>query len=317
MKKIVSTIATSALLFVSLTSFSFAESENSDIQFEIDPGIKITKHKDGRVDPVPNVTSLKEVQLDKILREMNVGNSDLKEMSLDFKQNLVSRGGTMVDVKSELIHTYRDREGNKHIVTAENKEEIDQIRKNDTKNMKKSTSKGEVSSLSMGSVSDGIFSAAAHVFYLGTTSNGAEYKYDYYTNYNWGAFPNFYWDDSIAQAWQSHTSSVTTNGAHNKLICPSSSYQYPYGSDIKRSIGGSQAKFDLDGFACNQYGALHDEVRIPVGNNGQTGVFISSYAHPYTSPVVKALLGYLSISWDDFIGDEYNWTNTFTIGSSS
>ncbi|RTE09622.1 hypothetical protein [Paenibacillus whitsoniae] len=319
MKKIVPTVAATALLLVSLVPSAFATPDNPDLQIEIEPGIKIVKHKDGRVDPVSNATNLTEGQADKILREMNVQNSDLKDMPLDFKQTLVSRGGVKVEVKSEMTETYRDREGNKHIVTPENKEEIDAIRAKDKKNLK---SKQEVATLSMGSASDGIFSATAQLFYLGTTSNGAEYKYDYYTTYNWNGVPNFYFEDSVAQAWQSHTTRVATNGAHNyKPFCNNynSFQQFPYdpNNDIKLSVGGSQSKFDLYGSGCQQYGALHDEVRIPVGNNGQTGTFVSSYAHPYAGAIVRAILNFVSINWDDFIGDEYNWVNTFTIGSSS
>ncbi|NEW04777.1 hypothetical protein GK047_01925 [Paenibacillus sp. SYP-B3998] len=318
MKKIVSTIAATALLLVSLVPSAFATSENSDLQLEIEPGIKIVKHKDGRIVPIPNVSKLTEVQVDKILREMNVQNSDLKDFPLEFKQNLVSRGGVKVELNSEKKQIYRDREGNQHIVTPENKEDIDRIRKNDEKNLKLDR---PVSVLSMGSVSDGIFSAKAYLFYLGTTTNGAEYKYDYYTSYNWNGPPNFNYEDSVGQAWQSHTTRVTTNGAHNyqnNCLNPSTQ-QIPYdpNDDIKLSIGGSQSKFELYGSVCKQWGALHDEVRIPVGNKSQTGTFISSYAHPYSSAVVRAALNYLSISWDDFIGDEYNWVNTFTIGSSS
>lgn len=176
--------------------------------------------------------------------------------------------------------------------------------------------------MGMGSKDDGIFHAHSFITYGGLTYTEKEYKYTYWLYYEWKGVPKIYFHDSVAQAWQSHTTSVGGSGNHiYHPFCTNSNYDKTYPIDYEqKQLYGSKGNFDLLGSGCDtlsQYGTFKENVVIPITHNGETGAFVAGYAHPYSSSITKAVLNYVSIAWDDSWGDEYTWTNTFTIGSTS
>ncbi len=295
----------------------------------IDSSLIISKFEDGRVAPVQNADKLTGDQVDNILLQMNVTEDEIKTYSKDFKKKLVSRGGIKVDVEIDLREYYNSLSGESYLVTEENKDSIDLIKQKDMNTInnmtpKSKSSKGEVQTLAMGSYTSpgGKFIGGAAVFFLGKTSNNTEYKYDYYTTYDWYPFANngnglnFYFHDTVAHAWQSHTTSVLRNGANNLQIYSTnpSVTQTPF--TVTPSISGSSARFDIYGNGYHEWGALHDEVRIPVSNKGTTGSFVSSYAHPWSTGVIGVNIKVLFIDWNSFTGDKYDWASTFTISNT-
>ncbi|GBG07706.1 hypothetical protein PAT3040_02264 [Paenibacillus agaridevorans] len=282
----------------------------------IDQNTEIKKFEDGRIAPIDNAKILNEEQLNKILVQMNVPTEEINNFPLGFKKKLVERGGLYVEVNRNFKEYYNDSQGIKHEVTEGNRNNIQTKVSRDIESLK---APGMVNLLSDDSVSDGIFTAQTYVFYLGKTATNAEFKYDYYTSYNWSRLPANSYTDIIAQSWQSHTTSVASNGAHNwypdwDYYCtPGYTWvQDSYGTNLKNSIGGSQAKFSNHA-VCEQYGALHNEVRIPVTHAGETGQFIATYAHPFIGGLGYAVMNYLSIDFGFFIGNEWEMINTFTI----
>ncbi|GKS15054.1 hypothetical protein YDYSY3_60540 [Paenibacillus chitinolyticus] len=307
MKKVSLLVLALSLTVVSVVS---AKDSSSARTINIDPQVKITKEQNGLVNPVKNVESLNSNQINKILEEMNFTEKEIGEIPVDIKKQLVTRGGKSAELKQETQQFYRSLDGKRYEITEQNKEEIEKIKKADKEKLLGKES--EISTLGMDSKTDGIFSVKGIMALYGETSS--EYKYDYWTWYEWNGVPNFYLKDSIAQSWQSFAVSVSSNGAHNRqAYCTNpSEQQYPYA--VKPSVTGSQASFDLYGSGCKQYGALHDDIRIPKSQKGNTGTYISSYAHPYVNSLLRAILGILSITWPDYVGDEYNLRHTFEIG---
>ena len=309
--KMLLTVGLFSLLFSSVVNGSNMES-NAAQSIVIDSTLKIKKLEDGRIEGIKNAAILTENQTDKILKEMNFSKDEIEELPFDFKRHLVSRGGMSVKIESKVKRIYYDANGVKHEITAKNEEEIESLRNKDIKEF----GAKDVSTLSVrDQLQDGIFSMKGTLIYLGKTSNNLEYKYDYYTDYRWNGVPQNYYKDTIAQAWQSHTDSVTRNGAHNyKPYCNNYNMLDTTNYSITASGSGSKATFNLYGSGCELYGALHDEVRIPVTNHGLTGQWISGYAHPYSNFVVNAVLSWINVDFESFWGDEWYLTNTFTIG---
>lgn len=293
-----------------------AESEsNNNLELgaktvSIDQSFSITKFEDGRVAPVSNAALLSENQLDSVLLEMDVSNEEIAKLPLEFKKQIVNRGGIKVELHTNPMHYYHSLDGNKYLVTDANRESINEIRERDLNTLLASGK--NISSLDqMGSASDGIWSASSSLFYTGKSSTGAEYIYDYYSSYNWSNTPNFYLFDSIAHAWDYGISSAVSHGANNyRTYQTSSAVQEPM--DITRKPGGTKGDFDLR-YAYNNWGALHDELRIPVSYKGTTKQLAASYAHPYHGGIVSATLNFFSINWSIFNGDEYHWDSTFTV----
>ncbi|MGF9915587.1 hypothetical protein ABEX47_30340, partial [Paenibacillus ehimensis] len=228
---------------------------------------------------------------------------------------------TKVTSKVDFKKVYSDVNNIKHEVTEENQKEIENLKNRDVKD-KYGAKNSDISMLGMGSKDDGIFHAHSFITYGGLTYTGKEYKYTYWLYYEWKGVPFFYFTDSVAQAWQSHTTTVGGSGNHiYHPFCTNSSGDQTFSINYEqKQLYASKGNLDLLGSGCNtlsQYGTFKDEVRIPISHNGETGSFVAGYAHPYSNKITKAVLNYVSISWDDSWGDEYTWTNTFTIGTTS
>lgn len=284
---------------------------------QIDSSLSITKFSDGRVAPVANASSLSSAQIDNVLRQMNVSEDEISMFAREFKEQLVAKGGVEVHLETKATQTYHSLDGKKYVITPENKEEVAAIQARDQATIaEQGKSTGAMTaSDSMGSASDGIWSAHASLFFAGKSSNGYEYVYDYYNYYSWSDYPqNVLWD-SIAQSWGANISSANSSGANNYLtgIVGSGPYtQAPM--TITRKIGGTKGDFDLV-TSYHQYGALHDELRIPLAQKGTNQQLTAGYAHPYIGGIVAVALTYLGIDWASFTGNEWDWDSSFTVST--
>jgi len=308
-------------LVVALT-LPTVSAESSDVEekkyteVSVNPTLKIKKYSDGRVEGIRNVDALSEKDIDSVLAQMNMTNEEISEVPLALKKQFVSRGGKKVNLTTKVKGYYNSLDGNRYEITENNKEEIEKIREKDRAALKERERKltgNKVSTLAMDSVVDGKFSAQSYLFLLGETST--EYKYDYYTSYNWSSAPDNWYTDILAHSWQSHTTAVSRNGANNyKLFCDLNVW-HNENMSLEPKPGGTIGKIDLQ-HACNQYGALHDEVRIPKIHKNTTGNFIAGYAHPWVGGIVGVALNYLGIDFTALVGDEWFLDNTFTVGYS-
>lgn len=290
------------------------DSQISINKIAIDSSFTITKFSDGRVGPVENPDNLSETQLDRILVEMGVNFEEINKFPMKFKKSLVSRGGKKVDLQGSSQQYYNSLDGNRYLITEENKYEIDAIKAADITKLKASSGGVTPLSIPVGSTSDGIWSANSIMFYNGKTANQLEYIYDLYSSFNWSTEPNFFLTDSIAQAWDTGISSASSNGALNYRNYAWHPYtQIPM--TISRQIGATKGNISLQ-YAYDQYGALHDSLRVPVASHGLTKQLVFSYVHPWIGGAVGVILTYLSIDWKSFTGDEWHWDGVFTVGNS-
>lgn len=285
--------------------------ENMTEQIFIDSSLTISKLKDGRIAPVTNAKNLKEEQLDKILVEMKVSPSKIKEFPLSMKQSIVNQGGVEVPITTTLKKYYNSLDGKKYLVTEKNKEEIAKIKERDAQTLQ---SQGISIQANMGSESDGIWSAYSSLFYVGRNASNNANLYDYYSNYRWTDMPNFFLWDSIAHAWDTGISSTRTTGNHYHRASQFVGYtQIPM--NITRKIGGSKGDLDLQS-AYDQQGALVDRLEVSDSYSGLTKQLTASYVHPWIGGIVGVVLSFFSIDWESFTGDEWHWDSTFTVSSN-
>lgn len=237
-------------------------------KIKIDDQLTVNKLKDGRIEGLKNAGQLKKEQRLAVLSQMKFTENEIKTMSVDLQQNIIANGGVKVESnQTDFKEVYTDLRGKDHVITEENREKIQKLIEKDLSEFKSKT-KGNVSTLAMGSAADGIWYGMSYIVYNGINSYNTEYMYDYYTSYTWNGRPGVAFTDTVTQAWQSHTTRVSSSGQHawqvpawqnpNQPI-----YYYPMSINYN-SIAGTQATFNLQYVDGTQYGHLKDSVRIPI-----------------------------------------------------
>jgi len=334
LKKKISTLAT-ILALTSLLPLSLSAKENTDISNEIGArtmqveNVEVTIFDDGRIKGLnkEKVKQLSKKQKTKILKTMRFTDEEITRLPEDLQDYLVSEGGVKVDtVKGEMTHVYVDLEGNSHVVTEENEDEINQIKQKDLATIEIIAPELEldtdkVNTLGTNPFREGNFFGDGQAIYMGKTSNGLELEYQYITGFEWSKRPWIYGVDSIANAWQYHTVSTKTDGRYDvRFVSANGS---PMGGmavglhDVQRpNPQSSRAKLDLDRHEGIHHGWLVDKVRVPANQKGYTGSFSSAYGHSWG-------IENISISWNGISysfagsGDHWSWDTTFTIGQDS
>jgi hypothetical protein len=316
------TLITIIALMTILSSSIFAKGTNeNEVGFKIVnvAHVPVTLYDDGRIKGIENPSELSKEQRKEILKLMRFTEEEIGGLPEDLQIELLKDGGVKVDsVMENMLHVYTDLDGVDHIVTEENTQEIEQIKARDYKRATKGRVK--ISSTTLNSYSDGKFTGEGIIVYLGTTADGLEYIYDYKTKFTWSSRPALYYVDTIGQAWQDHTVSVSTSDEYYvKLYSSSGNY---LGSimiglhDIDySSVYGTKAKADIDYHDGEHIGWLSDEVRIPVREKGLTGQFASAYGHAWSGVDITATIKMVSVELDGY-GDKWSWRNSFEIGQS-
>ncbi|WNQ10199.1 hypothetical protein MJA45_21625 [Paenibacillus aurantius] len=283
--------------------------------------VSITLLSDGRIKGLDKPEKLSKTQKAEILKVIRFTEDDVAQIPDELQNQLLKEGGVKVETTaSDLIHTYTDLNGQDHIVTDNNQEEIDAIKANDMKTL--AAQSGEITTFEtgLGSVQEGSFSARGYVTYLGKSSNGIEYNYSYKTMFTWSARPAWYFEDKIAQTWQGNTTSTNTIGEYKVNTFSSSGNPtgtYYYGlKDVDRSsVSGTTATVDIVYLDGQHVGWLQDNVKIPVGGNeGTTGQFASAYAHSWTNNLIDIILQNLGFQFESAPGDKWTWRNSYIIG---
>lgn len=227
------------------------------------------------------INSLTLDKIDRALNKMGFTDEDTKIMPIDLKKEFLKHGGKKVDLKLEESYIKKsDMESNKDLY-----EPTDIVYEDDK------------------------LVVQAYATYIGSTAT--EYKYLYTALYDWYALPLQRHSDTLAIAWQNHSSAV--NGTYEAYYQVGSSWlNSPKSVDIS-SLYGTKMDFWLQATS-RQYGLLIEEMRIPKTELGNTGQFAISYIHPYTAISPSISIGPVSISVGSFIGDEYNYRYSYTIG---
>ncbi|WP_028544422.1 hypothetical protein [Paenibacillus taiwanensis] len=314
MKKYVMCISVLLLFFSTITQAS--GKENSMIKVDlgarhisISAELKITKYNDGRIAPVENVKSIPIVDLDRIMKEMNSSEEEIKAYPIELKQQIVAKGGVKVKTSTKAKHYYNSLDGIRHLVSDSNKDEILLLQEKDRATIRQ---KDKTNAPLGSSKTDGIWSGYINIYYLGKNPANTEFIYDLYTTYRWDGYPNFFIIDSVANTWDAGISSASSLGANNYQVDATSNFIHESFIDIVRKPGGTKGDLDL-AYAKSNYGYLRDQLRVPVSYSETTKQVASSYVHPWVGGVVKVVLSYLSISWNTFTGDEWHLDTTFTV----
>ncbi|MDR9855664.1 hypothetical protein RJP21_18790 [Paenibacillus sp. VCA1] len=288
------------------------ENEQNSELIRIDSDLTIEKKFDGRVFPILNSNNQKLTsdQQDAILKEMRFTEDEIQSMSPGEKESTALAGGVKVDSQTTLVQYFNASDGKKYLITDENRDEIEALRQQEAKKLSKELNK-EIQIQPLSTVKDGIFSARGHVTYQGKSPNATEFEYRYHDSFDWSSTPQNLLTDTLAHAWQSHSTSVRSQAVTNTVVLGSNNYKYP--SVIPEGLYGSYFKFAYTTRFDSMNGYLYNDVRIPISEKGHTGKFVAKYAHPWTLGTPAVSIGPLSISFSSFIGDEWYWETIYTI----
>lgn len=288
------------------------ENEKNSELIRIDSNLIIEKKLDGRVLPILNSNNQKLTsdQQDAILKEMRFTEDEIQSMSPSEKESTALAGGVKVDSETILLQYFNASDGKKYLVTDENRDEIEALRQQEAKKLSRKLNK-EIQIQPLSSVKDGIFSARGHVTYQGKSPNATEFEYRYNDSFDWSSTPQNTITDTLAHAWQSHSTSVKSEAVTNTVVLGNNNYKYP--SVIPEGVYASYFKFPYTTRFDSMNGYLVNHVRIPISEKGHTGKFVARYAHPWTLVTPGISAGPISISYGSFIGDEWYWETTYTI----
>ncbi|WP_419890797.1 hypothetical protein [Paenibacillus xylanexedens] len=323
MKKILTSISSIFLLLLVTASIASAQEDSSisseDVSTQkvsVDDNLIIEKRNDGRVLPVEDVNDLTLNQLDGILREMKYSNEMIAEMPQPEKEYVVSQGGVAVPVKTELKRYFRTSDGQRILITEENMNEVETLRQQEiTKINTELNSDLKIAPLAAGSVSDGSFSGSGSLSYIGKSPNAKEFEFSFRDNFSFSKNVSRKFTDKIAHAWQSHTTSIYNSGNWWSYV-GDTRIQNILSTKNEGSLYGRSGSFSHNGTIGEIGGWLTDTVRIPVSQKGTTGKWVTRYSHPWTALTPSITIGPISISYSAFVGDEWEWENTFVIQGS-
>jgi hypothetical protein len=279
----------------------------------IDSELTIEKRSDGRVVPIVNADDLDDNQLNSVLRAMNYSDNLIERMPEQQKKFYASNGGVNIPVETTLKRYFMTSDGERILVTEENKFEIETLRQKEAQKLK--SEKGielEITPLAS-SVVDGSFSGWASLNYYGKSPNATEFEFGYGDNFSYNKSINYNYTDKLSHAWQSHTTSINAYGDYWYNLLNNT---YTPGVTITNagSVYGHVASIKLvSSLTDNSGGWLEDRVRIPVSNKGTTGRWVALYTHPWSPVIPSITIGPVSLNWSTFVGDQWEWENTFTI----
>ncbi|MFD2411986.1 hypothetical protein [Paenibacillus rhizoplanae] len=286
-----------------------------DKSIKLDTNVTIEKRVDGRVVPVENSQNLTDDQLNSILLQMNISEERINDMLRSQKEFLVSQGGTSVDVETSNVKRYfQSSDGTKHLVTDFNKEKIEDLRQTEMKKLNLESDKSiNVTPFAMGSDGSGSFNGRGSLTYMGKSPNAAEFTYAYEDKWSFNQNVTQKFTDKIAHAWQAHTTSIGHSGGYSWYVLNAwgnKTLSYSNGGSVSGRIGSFTQP---TGIFSESKGYMADIVRIPVTNVNTTGKWVTKYTHPWTAITPSINIGIISLSIGTFVGDIWEWENTFTI----
>lgn len=321
MKKLFMFFSSTLLLILLITPIANAQ-ENSSLssddlivqKIKIDSKLTIEKRKDGRIVPVENTDVLTDNQLDSILKEMNLSDEMIKKMPKSQKEYYASKGGVAVNVETKLNRYFRTSDGQRLLITDENRSEIEALRQKEIEKINTESALNlKIAPLDMGEDGSGSFRGWGTLIYLGRSPNATEFEFEYGDSFSYDEDVSRKYTDKIAHAWQSHTTSVNAYGEYWWYVLD---YLGTKDLTIKNegSVYGHSGSFKHPDTITNESGGfLVDTVRIPVTNKGTTGKWVTRYSHPWTLITPDVTIGPLSLDFSSFVGDDWEWENTFTI----
>lgn len=301
------------------------EDSTKEITIDTDKVSKIVKlqnvnvsiFEDGRIKPINNPESLTKEERTAAMKLMKFSDDEIKSFPEGLINELLADGGVKVELTQESFrHIYTDSQGNDHIVTPETMDEVNEIKLKDFQLIAKNNNLNSgIGTFFMDKVTDGIFTGEGILTYLGKTSNGLEFEYNYRTAWEFSSMPTITLTDSIATSWQSHTTSVSSISSYSRYANGNFGHDSKVSLD-RSSVAGTKAKIDIQNAPGRHYGYIQDRVRIPVSESGTTGQFASAYGHSYYPSGLGVSInigGFGSISFTGGSGDKWSWRNSFKI----
>lgn len=310
---------TAALLLVVPVTASAQENvinkEDQTVEIiSIDSNLSLEKKADGRVFPKMKTRdqSLTVSQQESVLVEMGFTEEDLEEMNPTLKKDISLSGGKKVETQTTLREYYNSFDGKKHLVTDENREEIEALRQKEVRELSNKLDR-EINIEPLGYTQDYPFTGVGNVVYQGKTPNAAEFVFKYYNTATWAESPNYMYTDTLAHAWQSFATGVSRESTLTTWVTPQHSGITNPAVKIEGAYGSS-AKM-LQGNYSSRHWTIVETVHIPISNKRDTGKHVARYAHPYSIVTPSLTVGPVSLAYSSFWGKEWTWDTIYTIDS--
>jgi hypothetical protein len=330
LKKVVVYVLTLLLALVPATVLAKSTEEKTLVK--ISEEIKITKLKDGRIEPVENAKDLKKEELDKILLEMGFETSQLNGMSKEMKKSIVKDGGKKVETTLDEINLSTvDQVTNTTV--SESGQSIDEVKLKTTKKLKeiRDRSKNKIKNnklnsiirYSAGETQNGWdkedtfhdWHGQTYVVYLGKTTNGAEHRYNAYLNFQWDNKPTYtdkdnfgVWWSTKAEKWASSNEYwVYHTGSNGGVYNLATTYDNTeiYGSDWTFNWFSYYTIYETTGYG-------KQEIRVPISQSGTTMNIKGGYQHEHFGVDGSITFDIFGLNFSGG-GDKWSWVESFTI----
>ncbi|MFC0014110.1 MULTISPECIES: hypothetical protein [Allobacillus] len=275
----------------------------------IDKGVKVDLLEDGRVAPVRNVKSLNEEQLDEILSYANFSKEDLNYFDIEQKRQFVATGIKKVDSEISTKEIYNSISGEKYVITEENIDEVNQIKRMDNLTLESLTKDSGFSTQSTKYYNPfRSWSGRSLILYVGTYGN--DFIYNMYQAFQWDNFPGYGSKNRFAVSADHYHRLRSVHGeshcATGGTYCNNVSYSpEPAGAAWTTLLMTHTEKQ-------NMYAYQHFFIDQSRSNHNHT--VRGSYINPTISgTTVGVNIGWASISWEPFYGDERHITHNYTV----
>jgi hypothetical protein len=268
-----------------------------------------------------NVTAeelgLEKEEMQDLLIEKGFEEDFIMSSTTSVLEELIENDAKSVEVEVELVNIYHSLDGNAYEVTEENKNEINRIREKDK--MKAFGSNNlQLNTYSTQCVckviTDGDWSGHISLSYMG--KNGSNHEYRIFAGWWWDRMPYAYWgSDKMAIAWQNHATGE--GGSYTGYafgITDSGEYQQRNLSGHREVRYGIEQPVPLGTWNNGQGGEIGYTVSIPDRYNGDRTSVVYTYLHPYSPFDITLNIGPVSITYNEFWGDEWSYRLNHTIG---
>lgn len=244
------------------------------------------------VAPVKNVENLSDWAIDYTLSEMKFSQDEINKMSDNTKKGLVSAGGTKADYDAEVKQYYTSLDGTRHLVTDENRDEIERMKKSDLATYNSMNQKNSPSMLADGgdSLTDGILSVNTYVSKT-TSSNSLMHEYIVFFDWTWNGQPWAIFNDQAAISWDNNYTGVS--GTTSKYLVANGTNKSSY-LGLTPKVYGLAAEFPVYSVK-TQVGGMSQHIRVPKTQNGLDTRIIGCYVHSLSPMTFSLSIGPASI----------------------
>ncbi|MFP3512966.1 hypothetical protein SB775_25840 [Peribacillus sp. SIMBA_075] len=258
---------------------------------------------------------------DATLKKEGYTEEDINRMNEITKNQLIENHGTKAKYEVTVTEYYNSLDGKKYKVTDQNREKINEIRKQDA--AKYAAEKG-ISIMEIDPPVEGISTLAGtdtheddkllfSAFVEKSRTVGSEYEYAAFLDFTWKKTASMAFYDEIALAWDNRFIGLAKS-LSGYYVSPSGNQGSKLSKD--QELYGITARFPLIKAVSGVMGGISQDIRVGTNYKGKTGKFQAKYVHTLIPFPGSVSLGPASVDipagWSN---QEFTLDFNLTIGS--